>query len=350
MTIAADGNTIEELTRGLLGTGDGNPGESEEHHEEPSGEEHERPDTDEHDATEDDGEQDGEHGNADDATDAEPEPEPEGDTRDDAETDEPSTEPEYTVTVDGKATRVTLKEALAGYQRNADYTRKTQEIAESRRALDAGLQEARGQRDRYAQTLEALQKHLSDADSGRTPEQWAELRSKDPAGYAAAWTDHQRRQEAKQTVKAEQDRVAEEKRQDALKVLATHVQGEREKLVAYLPVLKDPKKGAAALKAIRDYAVETGGFSEQEANQAYDHRILILADKARKWDSHQAALTKAKGKIQSAKPMPEPSARRPAQEPRDKQRAAQERQFERTGKAEDALPLLLVPTRKGNKG
>lgn len=41
----------------------------------------------------------------------------------------------YTVTIDGQEQQVTLDEALAGYQRQADYTRKTQELAATRQQI-----------------------------------------------------------------------------------------------------------------------------------------------------------------------------------------------------------------------
>jgi uncharacterized protein YeeX (DUF496 family) len=48
------------------------------------------------------------------------------------------------VTVNGEEVSVPLKEALSGYQRQADYTRKTQELSEQRRQVQFGaaLQEA----------------------------------------------------------------------------------------------------------------------------------------------------------------------------------------------------------------
>lgn len=48
-------------------------------------------------------------------------------------------EPAYEVTVDGEKQRVKLSELLSGYQRQADYTRKTQALAEERRQVDAML-------------------------------------------------------------------------------------------------------------------------------------------------------------------------------------------------------------------
>ena len=46
-------------------------------------------------------------------------------------------DPEYEITVDGKPLKVKLSELKQGYQRQADYTRKTQALAEERRQVDA---------------------------------------------------------------------------------------------------------------------------------------------------------------------------------------------------------------------
>ena len=48
------------------------------------------------------------------------------------ETEAPESSPTYTVKVDGEDVEVSLEEALAGYQRQADYTKKTQELAGAR--------------------------------------------------------------------------------------------------------------------------------------------------------------------------------------------------------------------------
>jgi hypothetical protein len=73
-----------------------------------------------------------------------------------------------TVLVNGEQQHVPLKEALAGYQRQADYTRKTQEISEQRRQIQfaTALQEAL-QNDPKG-TLELLGRHYGLAEQ---PEQ-----------------------------------------------------------------------------------------------------------------------------------------------------------------------------------
>ena len=47
--------------------------------------------------------------------------------------------PSYTVTIDGEQMDVSQSELINGYQRQADYTRKTQELATERERLAQGL-------------------------------------------------------------------------------------------------------------------------------------------------------------------------------------------------------------------
>ena len=50
--------------------------------------------------------------------------------------EETSTGDSYTVKIDGREERVSLDELQNGYQRQADYTRKTQELASERKRLE----------------------------------------------------------------------------------------------------------------------------------------------------------------------------------------------------------------------
>lgn len=69
---------------------------------------------------------------------------------DEPEAEEPKEAGEtYEVTVDGETVAVTLEEALAGYQRQADYTRKAQALAAERQEFEAA-------REEVAETIEQV--------------------------------------------------------------------------------------------------------------------------------------------------------------------------------------------------
>ncbi len=69
----------------------------------------------------------------------------------------------FTVKVDGKEIEVTLDELQKGYSRTQDYTRKTQQVAEARKAAEAELQAVRAEREQYAQLLGALSEQVKAA-------------------------------------------------------------------------------------------------------------------------------------------------------------------------------------------
>jgi hypothetical protein len=139
----------------------------------------------------------------------------------------------------------------------------------------------------------------------------------------------------------EQARIAEEKRNETFGQVRTFIDGERQKLVKALPILADPDKGPAEMKAMREYAAKTYNFTDQELDQAYDHRMLLMLDKARKWDMHQASLAKAKGKIENAPQVSAPSARQPAKTTKALAKKAAQEKFNRSGDIDDAVPLLF---------
>jgi hypothetical protein len=64
-----------------------------------------------------------------------------------------------TVKVDGEEVRVPLNEALAGYSRQADYTRKTQELAQQRQELQWANAIREALDNNPAQTIDLLAKH-----------------------------------------------------------------------------------------------------------------------------------------------------------------------------------------------
>jgi hypothetical protein len=283
--------------------------------------------------------------NSQEETESEEEPEAEGDEPEGEEGEEPSTEPNYTVKVDGKEVSVTLKEALAGYQRQADYTRRTQEAAEIRRTAEAETATARAARDQYSQVLNVILERLGPENQELNAEQWNKLSETDPVGYSVQWAHHQRREAQRAAVKAEQQRIAEEKRGETLGHIRTFIEGERQKLVKAIPVLADPEKGPDEMKAMREYAAKTFNFTDQELDQAYDHRMLLMLDKARKWDTHQASLAKGRGKIENAPQVSPPSARQPAKMTKALAKKVAFDRFTKSGEIEDALPLMFLDRR-----
>ena len=80
-----------------------------------------------------------------------------------------------TVKVDGEEVRVPLSEAVAGYSRQADYTRKTQELAEQRQQLQWASAIQAALENNPSQTIDLLASHygISRAEAKEMADDWS---------------------------------------------------------------------------------------------------------------------------------------------------------------------------------
>ena len=65
-------------------------------------------------------------------------------------------EAKYEIKVNGKPVEVTLDELMSGYQRDADYRRKTMELADERRLLEEEVNRAKSESDAVAKLRQDL--------------------------------------------------------------------------------------------------------------------------------------------------------------------------------------------------
>ena len=209
---------------------------------------------------------------------------PEGDTAADDESSE-SAEPEVqlvTVTVDGKTQQIPLEEAVKGYQRQADYSRKTAALAEDRRSLENERNAVVQERAQYAQLLGALQAQLQTLQP-QEPD-WQKLYDTDPVEWVRqreVWRDLQERRAAAQS---ESQRLQALQQRENQSKLASQVQDNRQKMLEAVPQWKDSAKWEADRSKILNYGKKLG-FTDEELTQTYDHRAVVALYKAMQYDS-----------------------------------------------------------------
>ncbi len=203
--------------------------------------------------------------------------------KDDDESDDSDDEElVYTVKIDGEEMEVPASELVSGYQRQQDYTRKTQELAEARREHQAEAEAVSQERQQYSQLLQALSQQL-ESQMQQEPN-WDEIYQRNPAEYVrvkAQWDDMKERQQAAQ---AEMQRVAQLQQQETQVRMQERLGSEREQMLRAVPEWKDGKKFDAAKKAIREYG-KSLGFSDEELGQVYDHRAVVALWKASQYDA-----------------------------------------------------------------
>lgn len=219
----------------------------------------------------------------DNATEAE-EYEPQGDDSDAEQdsTEEEEEQPKYRVKAAGEEREVTLEELVRGYQLEADYTKKTQTLAEERKSVEAErvrIQEATQLRDQYAQRLQMIEGMLQ----SQPQENLEALKETDPIGFAVKFAEQQQKEKQLAAIQAEQYRIAQMQQAEKSELLSKHVSSEAEKLSQAIPDFKDKEKGEAVRKEIRSFA-KSVGWSDQELSSVYDSRAVLTLYKAMQYD------------------------------------------------------------------
>lgn len=235
------------------------------------------------------------------AQEAEPEEEVTEEEQEDDETEEEE-QPRYKVKAAGEEKEVTLDELVKGYQLGADYTKKTTEVAEQRKANDAeraAIEEAKYARDTYAQRLQAIEQFIT----SQTPqEDLSYLKENDPIGYAVKVAELSEKKDQLNAIRAEQYRIGQIQQSEQAQAMQQRVAEEAQKLTAILPEFSDPTKGETVRKEIRNYG-KTLGFTDEELSNVYDSRHVVTLHKAMMYDKLQKSKPAITKKVSEAPKM-----------------------------------------------
>jgi hypothetical protein len=240
--------------------------------------------------------------------------------------------PRFKVKAAGEEIEVDEDELIKGYQQGVDYTKKSQALAEQRKALEAErqhLEYVKQERQAYAQKLQALDSFLSQQNQGVNLDV---LKETDPIGYAVAVAEQSQREKQLAVVRAEQQRIAQQQQSEHQASLQNHLRQESEKLTSLIPELATPQ-GDAVRKQIRDYA-KSVGWTDQELGQLYDSRAVLTLYNGMKYAQLQKSKPEVTKKLQAApKMMRSGTSAPPTKSSQDKNAMQRLRQ---TGKVTDA--------------
>lgn len=244
----------------------------------------------------------------------------------------------FKVKVDNEEIEVTLEELQQGYSRTKDYTKKTQALAETRKAVEAEkakIEEAKQLRDTYAQRLSVIEKMLTQ-DQGE--ENLAELKESDPIGYAIRVAERAEKDKQLQAVQAEKQRIAQQQEAERGEQLQKHLANEAAKLREMIPDFRDESKAEIARKDIRSYA-KSIGFSDDELSQVYDARAVQTLYKAMQYEK----LMKGKGVATKKVTEAPKTLKAGTSNPQSSEQDAVKKQFQKlknSGKKTDAAKLF----------
>jgi len=260
------------------------------------------------------------------ATDDEPD-EDEADEAEDQEAEgQDDEEPEdVTVKLDDGST-VSLDELKKGYFRQNDYTRKTQEVANARKTVEADVQ-------RMQRITEVFVDHIS----GLVPEAPdASLAYSDPNRYTAMKAQHEAAmgQVQKLIELGETPKEISSGMSDAS--TKQQLQEANQRLIEMFPEAAGGESRKQFFGNVQAVANEIG-FSDEDLGSVSDPRIFALAHWAKKGMDAEKATTKAKAKVAKAPPA---TPRKPGQGARKANGNAEAmRKLSRSGSLKDALSI-----------
>lgn len=205
-------------------------------------------------------------------------------------------DPLVKIKVDGKEIEVPLSELKNGYQRQADYTRKTMEVAEQRKQAEAEAQKATQERTQYQENLLRMQAQLEVALQEQQKIDWEQLIQTDPQEYLRQKHLFDQRQAAWQQNQQEHYRLSQIEQAQEVQRRQDYIKQQQAELLAKLPEWSDPKKAQAESAAIRSYLIDQGYTADTVDNLA-DANMVLTARKAMLYDQMVAKAQTAQKKV-----------------------------------------------------
>jgi len=245
----------------------------------------------------------------------------------DEENAKPTSERKIAVPIkaeDGTDTTVEVDETelVKGYQRQADYTRKAQALAERETQAVEFLKSKHDEiRSQYLQQAEAARMAVAQMAGIKTEAELAELAQQDPAAWVA---EVQRQKQIGGFLQGLDQQLMQERQRAAMEAQQRQQQALQSQFQKTWQVLQAEKIDKPTLAKIYEGTAKTYGFTPEELGNVYDHRLVKLMRDATAYQQLKAAKPEVTRKVTEAPKLPAKQA--PAAEVR--QRKALDTKFQ----------------------
>lgn len=242
----------------------------------------------------------------------------EEDESEESDEEEPAPERKLKVTIkadDGSEVveEVPESELVKGYQRQADYTRKTQALAEREhqavQTLQAKHQEIQNQ---YLHQAELTRAAIVQMAGIKTEQEMAYLAENDPSGWVI---ENQRQKQISAYLGSLDQQIQAERQQQAAMLAEQQAAQQKQAFDNAWKNLAAAKIDRQALEGIFSSAAKNYGFSQQELANIYDHRAVLLMRDAAAYRELQAKKAEVTKKTEAAPRLPN---KQNVSNPRDK--------------------------------
>lgn len=165
----------------------------------------------------------------------------------------------------------------------ADYTRKTQEVAEQRKAVEAEREAFANQAKAHQDYIQDLAQVVAIDNSIKQYEQvnWQELNAQDPVQAQALWFQYQQLKDSRNAAVGQiQQKEAARRQQEEQKALETQQTTAKQLQECYATVAKEIKGWGPELAQQLDKTASEIGFTNDELRQVKDPRFIKLLHEA----------------------------------------------------------------------
>jgi len=201
----------------------------------------------------------------------------------------------HQIKVNGEVIEVDLEELKAGYQKDADYRRKTEEVALEKREL---LTEKDRLAKQYSTKLDDLNSLVltlnAEVNNDINAKELDRLWDEDPTEAAKIDRKIRRRRE---TLSQAQKKLKDHQQAQFQEVLKE----EQKKVAMKFPELQDPVKGNSLRTGMVNYLLKKG-FSEKDVSSVYDSRMFdVIVDGMKYQDNKKLKPTLVNKKVKPSR-------------------------------------------------
>ena len=246
----------------------------------------------------------------------------------------------FTIKLDGEDYEVTADELKSGYQRQKDYTKKTQQLAEQRKDYEAKLSEITGQHNQFLEQAQIANQLLNRDLEKFKKVDWDKLKADDPVGYVQKQIEYQDTRDQQTQLRQQAQLVHEANLKSQKDAYDRNLEVERKQALEYFPEWKSKDKAAVHQAKNVEYG-RTLGFTDEELATISSAKALLIMDKARQFDSLQNT---KKGITQKVKPamrkLVKPKGKAPKGSAQRKHMAEGRERLQKSGSIRDAAALM----------
>jgi len=240
----------------------------------------------------------------------------------------------HQVKVNGEVIEVDLEELKAGYQKDADYRRKTEEVALEKRELLSEKDRLAKQYTTKLEDLNSLTVALNaEVNNDLNAKELDKLWDEDPTEAARIDRKIRRRRE---TLSQAQKRLKDHQQMQFQEILKE----EQKKVAMKFPDLQDPVKGNSLRTNMTNYLLQKG-FNDKDVSSIYDSRMFeVIVDGMKYQDNKKLKPTLVNKKVKPSRVVRSGVKTTKAEE-NSQARLGKIKTLRKSGNARDATDLLM---------